>query len=100
MCRGLTRAVFFPDAGKLPSISCQSANAMDAPCYLPFRRYPFLLPNLFGASAALLMLPLVFFWLPETRAQIKDARNDPQPVPSRCCSGVRCFPKAGLRHCQ
>eukprot|EP00752_Nemacystus_decipiens_P005353 g4854.t1 len=41
-----------------------------------FGRYPFLLPNLFGASVALLMLPLVFFCLPETRTRAKDARND------------------------
>ncbi|CAM9933856.1 unnamed protein product [Scytosiphon promiscuus] len=45
-----------------------------------FATYPFLLPNLFGACYALLMLPLVIFYLPETRT-FADARD--QAVPSR-----------------
>ncbi|CAM9510449.1 unnamed protein product, partial [Pylaiella littoralis] len=36
-----------------------------------FAEYPFLLPNLFGAALALLVLPLVYFYLPETRPRLQ-----------------------------
>ena len=90
------RVVVCPDACQLPSISCEREEALsrcEQVCYVSSRRYPFLLPNLFGASAALLMLPLVFFCLPETRTRTKDARNDAVPVPNR----YSYFPKAFVR---
>lgn len=53
--------------------------------HVPLCRYPFLLPNLFGACAALLMMPLVLFCLPETRTPNEGARNHARSVPKRFC---------------
>lgn len=36
-------------------------------CVIHVTRYPFLLPNMFGACWALMTLPLVIFCLPETK---------------------------------
>ncbi|CAM9276164.1 unnamed protein product [Ascophyllum nodosum] len=40
-----------------------------------FARFPYLFPNLFGASLALLLLPFVIFYVPETMGSISHPRS-------------------------
>lgn len=53
--------IVIPSAGGTRVVRC-------APLFLgrPFR-YPYLLPNLIGSGAALLLLPVVIFFIPETK---------------------------------
>lgn len=71
--------------GQLPAPSrllfIFGATALDTNCPMIFR-YQFLLPNLFGASFALMILALVAFFLPETVDSGKG--SIPRPSLLRC----------------
>ncbi|CAN0447881.1 unnamed protein product, partial [Ascophyllum nodosum] len=53
-----------------------------------FARYPFLLPNVLGAVIAVLILPLVIFWLPETKG-LDELRGNGEFTSSRLSTWSR-----------